>query len=343
MPSDRSLDLLIVGAGPCGLATAISAQKAGLSARVLDAGCVASTITQYPYYVSFFSTAEKLSLGGIPFVVAGEKPTRREGLAYYRAIVKHFALDVRQYERVSQIERAGDGDGFVVHSETLEGELRETRAAAVCVATGYFGSPNYLGVPGERSKHVHHVYREGHGAFMQDVVVVGGGNSAAEAALDLWRAGGRVTLVHFGPTFDKKIKPWVLPDLQNRINEGAITALWNSRLTAIEKGAVMVRGPQGLSRLPTRFVYVMTGFKPNTTLLAEAGVPIDETTGIPQHDPDTLETPIDGLFIAGVVVAGYDANKVFIENGRFHGDKIVARLLGRPVPAAPRLSAELDT
>ena len=230
-----------------------------------------------------------------------------------------------------------------MHSETLEGDGRETRAAAVCVATGYFGSPNYLGVPGERAKHVHHVYREGHGAFMQDVVVVGGGNSAAEAALDLWRAGARVTLVHFGPTFDKKIKPWVLPDLQNRINEGAITALWNSRLTAIEKGAVMVRGPQGLSRLPTRFVYVMTGFKPNTTLLAEAGVAIDETSGIPLHDADTLETPIDGLFIAGVVVAGYDANKVFIENGRFHGDKIVARLLGRPVPAAPKLSAELDT
>jgi thioredoxin reductase (NADPH) len=173
--------------------------------------------------------------------------------------------------------------------------------------------------------------------------VVGGGNSAAEAALDLWRAGARVTLVHFGPTFDKKIKPWVLPDLQNRIKEGAITALWDSRLTAIEKGEVMVRGPQGLSRLPARFVYVMTGFKPNTTLLEEAGVPIDAVTGIPAHDPDTLETSIPGLFIAGVVVAGFDANKVFIENGRFHGDRIVARLLGRPVPPPPRLSAELDT
>jgi thioredoxin reductase (NADPH) len=338
---DAPVDLLIVGAGPCGLAAAISAQKAGLTARVLDAGAVVSTITQYPYYVSFFSTAEKLSLGGIPFVVATEKPSRRDGLSYYRAIVKHFALAVRQYERVTQIER--DGDGFVVHSETFEGEARETRAGSVCVATGYFGSPNYLGVPGERLSHVRHVYREGHDAFDQDVVVVGGGNSAAEAALDLWRAGARVTLVHFGPTFDKKIKPWVLPDLQNRIKEGAITALWDSRLTAIEKGEVMVRGPQGLSRLPARFVYVMTGFKPNTTLLEEAGVPIDAVTGIPAHDPDTLETSIPGLFIAGVVVAGFDANKVFIENGRFHGDRIVARLLGRPVPPPPRLSAELDT
>jgi thioredoxin reductase (NADPH) len=335
------LDLLIIGAGPCGLAAAISAQRAGLSAVVLDAGAVVSAITQYPYYVSFFSTAEKLSLGGVPFVVSTDKPSRRDGLSYYRAIVKHFGLDVRQYERVARIEKADEG--FVVHSETLEGERHATRARAVCVATGYFGSPNYLGVPGESLPHVTHVYREGHGAFDQDVVVVGGGNSAAEAALDLWRAGARVTLVHFGPTFDKRIKPWVLPDLQNRMNEGAIGARWNSRVTAIEPGLVTIDGPHGSERLAARFVYVMTGFAPNTALLADAGVPIHPATGIPLHDPDTLETSVPGLFIAGVVVAGFDANKVFIENGRFHGDRIVARLLGQPVPPPPRLSAELDT
>jgi thioredoxin reductase (NADPH) len=339
--TETKLDLLIVGAGPCGLAAAISAQRAGLRARVLDASSVVSTITQYPYYVNFFSTSEKLGLGGIPFVVATEKPTRRDGLAYYRAIVRHFALDVRQYERVVRLEKTGEE--FVVHSVSREGEASATRARTVCVATGYFGSPNRLDVPGETLPHVTHVYREGHPAFDQDVVVVGGGNSAAEAALDLWRAGARVTLVHFGPTFDKKIKPWVLPDLQNRIKEGAIAARWNSRVAAIEPGLVMIRGPQGEERLVARFVYIMTGFAPNTELLREAGVPIDETTGIPAHDPDTLETSVPGLFIAGVVVAGYDANKVFIENGRFHGDRIVARLLGRPVPPPPRLSAELDT
>jgi thioredoxin reductase (NADPH) len=337
----RDIDLLVVGAGPCGLAAAISAQRAGLTARVLDAGPVVNTITQYPYYVNFFSTAEKLSLGGVPFVVATEKPTRRDGLAYYRAVTRHFALDVRQYERVTRLEPA-DG-GFVVHSETLEGERRATRARAVCVATGYFGSPNRLGVPGEALAHVTHVYREGHPAFDQDVVVVGGGNSAAEAALDLWRAGARVTLVHFGPTFDKKIKPWVLPDLQNRMKEGAIAARWNSRVAAIEPGLVAIHGEQGDERLAARFVYIMTGFAPNTELLRAAGVPIDPATGVPTHDPDTLETSMPGLFVAGVVVAGYDANKVFIENGRFHGDRIVARLLGRPVPPPPRLSAELDT
>lgn len=337
----HDVDLLVVGAGPCGLAAAISAQRAGLGARVLDAGAVVSTITQYPYYVKFFSTAEKLSLGGVPFLVADDKPTRREGLNYYRAIVRHFALDVRQYERVTRLER-GD-TGWMVHSESIEGEHRLTSARAVCVATGYFGSPNRLGAPGETLDHVAHVYREGHGAFDQDVVVIGGGNSAAEATLDLWRAGARVTLVHFGPAFDKKIKPWVLPDVENRMREGVIGVRWDSRVTAIEPGSVTVRGPRGEERLTARFVYVMTGFAPNTALLAEAGVTIDPVTGIPAHDPGTLETPMPGLFIAGVVVAGYDANKIFIENGRFHGDQIVARLLGQAAPAAPRLSAELDT
>ncbi|MEP6990176.1 MAG: YpdA family putative bacillithiol disulfide reductase, partial [bacterium] len=328
------LDLLIVGAGPCGLAAAISAQRAGLSAVILDAGPVVNTITQYPYYVSFFSTASKLSLGDIPFVVAADKPSRRDGLAYYRAIVRHFRLDVRQYERVSRLERTAAG--WVAHSVTAEGVARATPARAVVVATGYFGSPNYLGVPGEQLPHVRHVYREGHEAFQQHVVVVGGGNSAAEAALDLWRAGARVTLVHFGPDFDKRIKPWVLPDVQNRAKEGAIALLWNSRVASIAPGSVVVRSGRGKeTTVAARFVYVMTGFAPNTELLRAAGVPIDPITGIPKHDPDTLETSLAGLFIAGVVVAGFDANKVFIENGRFHGDRIVAHLLGKPVPAPP--------
>jgi len=211
------------------------------------------------------------------------------------------------------------------------------------VATGYFGSPNYLHVPGEDLPQVSHVYREGHEAFGQDVVVVGGGNSAAEAALDLWRCGARVTLVHFGPTFDKKIKPWVLPDFVNREKEGSIGARWDSRVKAIEPGAVVLTSPRGEERLMADLVYVMTGFAPNTDLLRAVGVPIDAVTGIPAHDPDTLETSVPGLFIAGVVVAGFDANKVFIENGRYHGDKIVARILGEGTPPEPKLSAELDT
>ncbi len=335
------IDLLIVGGGPCGLAAAISAQRAGLTPLVLEGASVVSTITQYPYYVRFFSTAEKLSLGGLPFVVATEKPTRRDGLAYYRAVVRHFDIPIRQYERVTSIER--DGDTFVVHSQSRANGAQQTKARAVVVATGYFGSPNYLRVPGEDLSHVTHVYREGHEAFDQDAVVVGGGNSAAEAALDLWRSGARVTLVHFGPTFDKKIKPWVLPDFLNREKEGSLATRWDSRVRAIESGAVVIESPRGEERLKADLVYVMTGFAPNMDLLRDVGVPIDATTGIPAHDPETLETSVPGLFIAGVVVAGFDANKVFIENGRYHGDKIVARLLGAAPPAAPRLSAELDS
>lgn len=335
------LDLLIVGAGPCGLAAAISAQRAGLTALVVDGGSVVSTIAHYPYYATFFSTAEKLSLGGLPFVVATDKPTRRDALVYYRAVVRYFGLDVRQYERVTSIDR--DGDGFVVQSDSRAHGPRQTRARAVVVATGYFGSPNYLCVPGEDLPKVSHVYREGHEAFDQDAVVVGGGNSAAEAALDLWRAGARVTLVHFGPSFDKKIKPWVLPDFLNREKEGSIHTRWDSRVVSIDRDGVTITSPRGEERLPSDRVYVMTGFAPNMELLRQVGVPIDGVTGIPAHDPDTLETSVAGVFIAGVVVAGFDANKVFIENGRFHGDKIVARLLGEATPPEPKLSAELDT
>jgi thioredoxin reductase (NADPH) len=347
-------DVLVIGAGPCGLAAAISAQQAGLRALVVDGSMVASTITQYPTYVRFFSTAEKLSLGGMPFVVATEKPSRRDALAYYRAVVQHFGLRVRQYEMVRSID--GTFGAFEVRTRTRVGEDRLIRAGAVVVATGYFGSPNKLDVPGEDLPHVAHVYREGHEAFQQDVVVVGGGNSAAEAALDLWRSGARVTLVHFGPTFDKRIKPWVLPDFENRVKEGSIAARWNARIVAIEPHAVKVvdsggvapsrdaRPPAaGAESIPASMVYVMTGFAPNLALLRGAGVPIDPATGIPAHDPETLETSVPGVFIAGVVVAGFDANKVFIENGRYHGDRIVARLTGQRPPAPPKLSAELDS
>ncbi len=335
------VDIVIVGAGPCGLAAAISAQRAGFRPLVLDAASVVSTVAHYPTYVTFFSTAEKLSLGGLPFIVAAEKPTRRDALAYYRAVVRHFAIPLRQYERATSLERASEG--FIVRSESRALGECETRARAVIVATGYFGSPNLLHVPGEDLSHVSHVYREGHEAFDQDVVVVGGGNSAAEAALDLWRSGARVTLAHFGPNFDKKIKPWVRPDFENRVREGSIDARWDSRVQSIERDSVTLTSPRGTERLHADLVYIMTGFAPNTSLLRLAGVPIDAETGVPAHDPETLETPLPNLFIAGVVIAGFDANKVFIENGRYHGEKIMARLLGQRAPAEPKLSAELDT
>jgi thioredoxin reductase (NADPH) len=334
------IDVAIVGAGPCGLAAAISARRAGLQALVFDAECVVSSITHYPTYATFFSTAEKLSLGGLPFVTPGEKPSRRDALAYYRTVVRYFEIPVRQYEPVTRID--GREGAFVVHTKR-RGVAHETAARAVIVATGYWGSPNRLGVPGEDLPHVTHAYREGHFAFQQNAVVVGGGNSAAEAALDLWRAGAKVTLVHFGPTFDKKIKPWVLPDFTNRVAEGSVSAIWDNRVVEIGPENVTLRSTDGtLSTIPADHVFLMTGFAPRVDLLKEIGVTIDATTGIPRHDPKTLETNVAGLFIAGVVVAGYDANKVFIENGRFHGDQIVARLLGQPAPPPAKVSRDLD-
>ena len=341
MTRSSDCDLLIVGGGPCGIAAAISAQRAGLKAEVLEAQVICSTIAQYPTYVRFFSTAEKLSLGGVPFVVATEKPTRRDGLAYYRAVVQYFRVPLRQYERVLRVEGPSGGP-FMVHSRTSGGVDNETRAKAVVIATGYFGSPNRIGVPGEELPHVSHVFREGHEAFLQPAVVVGGGNSAAEAALDLWRSGARVTLVHFGPTFDKKIKPWVLPDFENRAKEGSISTRWNARVTSIERDAVCVAIGNKTERIEATRVYLMTGFAPDLELLRQIGVPIDAKSGIPAHNGETLETKVAGVFIAGVVVAGNDANKVFIENGRYHGDKIVAHLLGTAAPTEPKLSAELD-
>ena len=339
---ELTIDLLVVGAGPCGLAAAISAQNAGLATLVFDASCVVSSITQYPTYASFFSTAEKLSLGGLPFVISEPKPTRRDALTYYRAVVRHFGLHLRQYERVESIERSGDA--FLVRSTRRGGARHQTRARAVVVATGYWGSPNLLNVLGEELPHVSHTYREGHYAFQQHAVVVGGGNSAAEAALDLWRAGAHVTLVHFGDEFDKKIKPWVLPDFNNRVAEGRIGVRWNSRVASIDAEHVTLRRPDNaIEKVRAEHVFLMTGFAPNVDLLQRVGATIDVATGIPVHDASTLETDVPGIFVAGVVVAGYDANKVFIENGRFHGDAIVARLTGQPVPPAPALSRELDS
>ena len=320
-----STDVAIVGAGPCGLAAAIAMKRAGLSAVVFDRSCVVSGIYGYPTFMTFFSTAEKLAIGGVPFVVATEKPTRRDALAYYRMIVKHFDLTIRQYENVETVQRCGDR--FVLQTRQRSGEVRETDAGAVVIATGYFGHPNRLSVPGEDLPHVTHLFKEGHEAFRQDVVVVGGGNSAVDAALELYRADARVTIVHFLPGLDPNIKPWVLPDITNRIVEGSIKARWESRVRAIEPDEVVLDTPAGVERVRAEHVYLMLGYMPNAGLLEELDVPIDPITGIPAHDPATMETAVPGVFIAGVLASGFDANKTFIENGRFHGDLIARRLV----------------
>ena len=361
-PDAGHADVRVSGAGPCGLAAAAAATRAGLRVVVIERSCVVSGIYGYPTFMTFFSTASKLAVAGVPFVVAAEKPTRRDALAYYRMIVEHFELDVRQYEAVRSITAADGGlpprsripwarvrravhrplgdARFRVRSVARSGVERETLASAVVVATGYFGVPNRLGVPGEDLPHVTHRFTEGHEAFRRHAVVVGGGNSSVDAALDLYRAGARVTIVHLGPTFDRNIKPWLLPDITNRVAEGSIAARWESRVAAITPAEVVLATPRGEERIAADHVYLMLGYQPEVGLLREVGVPIDPETGIPAHDPLTMETTVPGVFIAGVIASGYDANKTFIENGRFHGDRIVARLLRRPVPAEPAARGE---
>ena len=339
------VDVAVVGAGPCGLATAIFCQRAGLSTLAFDRGPLVSGVAGYPTWMTFFSTAERIAIADVPFVVAAEKPTRRDALAYYRLVAAREHVPLRLYEEVLAIEpmaahatSPGDRDPrparFRLRTRTVpHGEPRETLAHAVVVATGYFGRPSLLGVPGEELPHVSHFFHEGHAAFDRDVVVVGGGNSAVDAALELWRAGARVTMVHFLPELDPNVKPWVRPDIEARIREGSIGARFGARVARIEPHQVIVRtdtDPDGAeSALAADHVYAMTGFLPNTRLLVQLGVPLDPVDGIPAHDPSTMETSVPGVFIAGVIASGNHANRIFIENGRDHGRQIAGRLTGR--------------
>jgi thioredoxin reductase (NADPH) len=327
--ADHTLDLAVVGAGPCGLSAGVAARQAGLDCALFDSGCVVQAIALYPIHATFFSTAERLELGGVPFVVPGDKPTRLDALKYYRRIAQHFDLDVRQYEEVTGVIR--EADAFVLTSRRMSGEVRRHRAANVLVATGYAGSPNLLGVPGEDLPKVSHYFSEGHPYYYQDCVVVGAGNSAVEVALELFRAGARVTLVHFLDQLDPGVKPWVLPDIRNRLEKGEISARWNTRVVEVLPDRVRLRHePDGREwELRNDFVLAMTGYCPDTTLLRGLGVGIDPETGIPRHDPATMETDVEGVFIAGVLAGGNRPDRVFIEDGRHHGPLAVRRILER--------------
>lgn len=330
------LDLAIIGAGPCGLAAGVAAKRAGYHAAVFDKGSIVSSLLNYPLYMTFFSTAEKLEIGGVPFVTSGDKPTRREALAYYRKVAEYVELDVRQYHKVEGVTRTPHGFDLLVRQREMV--VPETVAARnVVYATGYFESPNLLGVPGEDLPHVSHFFTEAHPYWRQRVIVVGGGNSAVEAALELHRVGAHVTIVHFLDSVDRGVKPWVLPDITNRLKDGTIAARWRSRVRKIEPGSVVIGSEADgtTETLPADFVLALTGYRTDPRLLRMLGVTIDGTTGVPKHNPQTMETNIPGVYIAGVLSCGFDANKVFIENGRAHGDLICAHIKARPPRVAP--------
>lgn len=322
------VELLVVGAGPAGLAVGIAAARAGLSCVLLDGRTVVSAIERYPLGMTFFSTGEKIELGGIPLVTSTEKPTRRDGLIYFRRVAEAFALDVRVHERVTQIARGADGV-FTLHVQRRH-DRTSYRARRVVVATGYYEQPNLLGVPGEALPHVAHYFTEGHRHWKQRVVIVGGGNSGVDAALECWRAGAEVMMVLRGDALHATVKSWVLPDITNRLKEGSIAARWRSRVVEITPTEVVVQGADGASeRVPADAVLLMTGYRPDMTLLREAGVPIDPASGVPTHEPGTMATPVPGLYAAGVIAGGNDDNLLFIENTRHHGELIVQDVLAR--------------
>ncbi|MDX1394286.1 MAG: YpdA family putative bacillithiol disulfide reductase [Gemmatimonadota bacterium] len=328
-PDAQPLDLAIVGAGPCALAVGVAARAAGLGAVLFDRGCLVQSLVDYPTYMTFFSTPERLEIGGIPFVVADAKPTRREALAYYRAVATRHELDVRQYTEVVGV--SPDGAEFRLDIRDRAGAERAVSAGAVVLATGALAHPNRLGCPGDDSAKVLHSFREAHPYWRQDVAVVGGGSSAVEAALALYRAGARVTVIHFEDRFDSGVKPWILPDITNRIEDGAIAVRWRTRVAEVRPGALSLTGEDDGSReeLANDWVFAMTGWRPDHRFVESVGVRLDEETGVPEHDPATCETNVPGVFVAGVLTAGYDANRVFIENGRHHGEAIVRALVAR--------------
>ena len=323
-------DLIIVGAGPTGLSAAIAAKARGLDFQVLEQGTLVNSIYRFPPQMVFFTTPELLEIGGLPFVSPYEKPTRAEALRYYRKVVDTYDLQISFEERALSVEReTEEGAGiFAVQTQSARGVRRVRHGRTVIMAIGYYDHPNTLNVPGEDLPHVAHYYGDPHPYYRQRVVVVGGGNSAAEASLDLFRAGAHVTLVHRWASLKSTIKYWVKPDIENRINEGSIAARFNTCLSEIRPTSVVVRGAAGLEELPADAVFLLTGYHADWNLLASAGVTLD-ARGVPAYDPETFETNVPGLYVAGGALSGRDTAPIFIENGRFHGERIVEAIARR--------------
>jgi thioredoxin reductase (NADPH) len=319
-----TFDIICIGAGPTGLATAIEAKRAGMRPLVIDKGCLCNSLYHYPVNMVFFTTSELLEIGDLPLVCAAEKPTRIEALKYYRKAAEHYGLELRLYERVLRVD-GHDGD-FAVVTRTDKGIEQKYHGKKIALATGYYDLPNKLGVPGEDLSHVSHYYTEPYEYWNQDVVVIGGKNSAAEAALDLYRNGARVTLVHRGKELGKSLKYWVRPDIENRIQAGQIRALLDARVDEITRDEVVVEHHALTRRLPVRQVFAMTGYHPDYTFIEGLGVKLDPESRKPALDPNTLESNVPGLYLAGVVTGGRHTGEIFIENGRLHGKQIIEGL-----------------
>jgi len=327
---EDSCDVLVVGAGPTGLACAIEAQRIGLRAMLVDKGCLVNSLFHYPANMTFFTTPELLEIGDIPFCSPNQKPNRAEALEYYRKVAEHYELDVRQYERVARVE--GSDGNFRVHTVDSHDMPQIHAAQKLVIATGYYDLPNVMNVPGEELSKVSHYYHEPHPYFDHDVLVIGGKNSAAIAALELWRHGARVTVVHRGAGMHKNVKYWILPDIENRIRNQEIAAFFNSRVVEIKQRSVLLETPVGQLEIANDFVFALTGYHPDFDFLKSLGVQIGNQECRPICDAETLESNVLGIYLAGVIVAGARTSEIFIENGRFHGRQIASDLARKLAP-----------
>ncbi len=339
--ANPTYDVICIGAGPTGLACAIEAKRAGLRPLVIDKGCLCNSLYHYPTNMVFFTTPERMEIGDLPMTTLGGKPTRAEALKYYRRAAEHYGIEVAQYQLVERV--SGHDVTFVVAAREANGAPHEYHSRKLILATGYYDLPNFLNVPGEDLPHVSHYFTDPHPYWNKDVIVIGAKNSAAEAALDLFRGGARVTLIHRGAELGRSLKYWVRPDIENRIKAGEITARFNTKVVRFEPGKVIVQnGQHGSSAetLPAFHAFAMTGYHPDFQFLESAGIELDAKTRKPRVNLETLETNVPGIYVAGVLVGGLHTGEIFIENGRFHGRQIIAAIAGRegprePAPVAP--------
>jgi thioredoxin reductase (NADPH) len=326
---DNFFDVLVIGAGPTGLACAIDSQNAGFSVVLVDKGCLCNSLFHYPAHMTFFTTSELLEIGNIPFPSPNAKPNRNEALEYYRKVAAHYRLDVRQYQTVEQV--TGSDGSFHVQIRDRFGRSGSIAARKLVVATGYYDLPNYLGIPGEDLSKVMHYYDDPHPYSGQDILIIGGKNSAAIAALELWRHGARVTLVHRGPDIHRHVKYWIKPDIENRIKNGEIAAHFRTQVLEITPDTVLLQTPSGRLTLKNDFVFALVGYHPDYEFLESLGVRSEGPDRMPICDTDCLESNIPGIYLAGVIVAGARTNEIFIENGRFHGQQIARDLVNKRI------------
>ncbi len=320
-PQNDIFDVLIIGAGPIGIACALECKKSNLRYVVVEKGTLTNSLYNYPLNMTFFSTSEKIEINDIPFISNNPKPTRNEALEYYRRVTTSNELHINLYEKIVSVEK--DGAYF-----EIESDKRAYRAKQVIVSTGFYDIPNLLNVPGEELPKVMHYYKEAHPFVMQKVIVVGASNSSVDAALEIWRKGGDVTMIVRGPAIGERVKYWVKPDIENRIAEGSIKAFFNSEIEKITKTEVVVKTPNGEKVLENDFVIALTGYRPNFEFLKKLGVYLsNDGKRLPSYNPNTMETNVSGLYLAGVICGGMETHKWFIENSRVHAEIIVNHII----------------